>query len=161
MTKEQLKKDTIEYLKLLNDKYKDHDFKYVFEVGTNYVIYVNYPQQHEDGYLTDSYYEEIEYDIIDDILLTLDYNNLMESTYGWENQNQPLFNRDELIEILNHSKFVMATANVPYMTDEELIEEIQTTKYSNSLLFTSDYTIESAIQYTQDKIATLKAELNK
>lgn len=159
MTKEQLKKDTIEYIKLVDEKYKNYNFKFIFEIATNYVIYPNYPQEHEEGYLTDGYHEEIEYDFIDDILLTLDYNNLMESTYGWENTNEPLFTRDELIEILNHSKFITATSDVPFMNEEEIAEEVEDRKESNSLLTPMQYTLESAIEYTQDKIQAIKDEM--
>ncbi len=127
--KELLKKRYEIYINLLDEAYKQdlinehgRNFKYIFEVPTNYCIYPNYQSEHDAGYLVDGYYLEEEYEYIDMVLAPLGYSNLMESTYGWENGNDPIFSKEEIIEMLNKSKFIEATMDCPFTDEKEELE---------------------------------------
>lgn len=162
--KNQVIKDLKEYINLIDKKYEkdliaEHgsDFKYIFEIATNYVIYPNYKEEHDKGYLTDSYNEDVDYDFICDILNPLDYNELMESSYGWENSNEPIFTVDELSDILKTSKFIDTCTglNVPFMDEEDIQEEIEN-KSDNDILPGYSYTLERCARFVKIELEELK-----
>lgn len=148
-----------EFVSLLDKKYKDKNMNFVFEVPSNYCIYPNYEQERNEGYLVDGYHEDYEYSFIDDILTPLDYNELMESSYGWENGNTPLFTKEELVEMLNQSKFITAYPDAPYVEEAEEIEHYKPEEGDYKMNYTFDE--QSCLERIEDEIATLKVELGE
>lgn len=128
--KELLKEKYKQFVKEVDDQYKNvlinefgEDFKYIFEVPSNFFVYTNYKDCHEEGYLSDGVCIEEECDYLDTILAPLGYSNMSDSTYGWEAGEDPLFTKEELIELLNNSMFIQATNDCSFTTEEEDIEK--------------------------------------
>lgn len=157
--KNTLKERYKEFVSLLDEQYKDKNMNFAFEIPSNYCIYPNYEQERNEGYLVDGYHEDYEYNFIDDILTPLDYNELMESSYGWENGNAPLFTKEELVEMLNQSKFITAYPDAPYVGEEEEIEHYKAEEESYKMAFT--FTEQACLERIEDEIATLKAKIEK
>lgn len=118
------------YIELVDKEYEDilikqhgKDFKYIMEIPSNFCVYPNYKSCHEEGYLTDGYHLEEEEDYLSILLSPLGYNNLSESTYGWEFGQGPLFSKEDLVKLLNQSKFIEATTDCPFMNEIEEIEQ--------------------------------------
>lgn len=164
--KNQVIQDLKKYIALIDKRHeeeliKEHgeDFKFIFEIATPYVIYPNFKEEHEEGCLTDSYQDDIDYDFITDILNPLDYDELMESTYGWENSNEPIFTVDELADILKTSKFIETCTglNVPFMDDRDIEEEIEHRKDNDTLLPGYSYTLERCARFVKIELEELEA----
>lgn len=148
-----------EYLSLIDKKYEDKNIDFVFDIPSNYCVYPNYKDVREEGYLTDAYYKDYEYEFVYDVLSPLDYSELMESTYGWENGNAPLFTKEELVEMFNQSKFITAYPDAPYINEEEDLEEHKPEEDDYQMNYTFDE--QSCLERIEDEIATLKVELEK
>lgn len=101
---------------------KDDGSKFIIEVPSNYCLYANYKDCHEQGYLTDGYNTDEEQDFIEELLAPLGYSELSESTYGWEAGEKPLFSAREIVKMLNQSKYVKAVTKCPFTTKEEEVK---------------------------------------
>lgn len=128
--KDLLKKRYKQYIKEVDNQYKDilinefgENFKYIFEVPSNFFVYTNYIDCHEAGYLSDGTCIEEECDYLETILAPLGYSNMSDCTYGWEAGEDPLFTKEELIELLNESIFIHATDECYFTTEDEDIEK--------------------------------------
>lgn len=128
--KELLKEKYKQYVKEVDKKYKDvlinefgKDFKYIFEIPSNYCIYTNYKECHKEGYLSDGICIEEEEDYLDLLLSPLGYNNTCESTYAWEAGGEPIFSKEELVELLNSSIFIHTTNECAFANEKEDMEK--------------------------------------
>ena len=161
--KELLKKRYKKLIELVDSSYekeviKQHgqNFKYVFEVPSNFCIYPNYKCCHEEGYLTDGYGTDEEYEFIDFLLRSLGYSELKECEYGWEFKEAPLFSKEEIVELLNHSTFIDATIECPFATEDEEIKRGKERQEICSYLFS--YSEQSMLESVEDDIVLLSME---
>ena len=161
--KELLKKRYKKLIELVDSSYekeviKQHgqNFKYVFEVPSNFCIYPNYKCAHDEGYLTDEYHIDEEYELIDFLLRSLGYSELKECEYGWEFKEAPLFSKEEIVELLNHSRFIDATTECPFTTEEEEIKRGKNRQEIYGHLFS--WSEQSMLESVEDDIVTLSME---
>lgn len=157
--KELLKEKYKQYIKEIDNKYSDvltnefgKKFYYIFEIPSNYFIYTNYITCHAEGYLSDGICIEEEEDYLDLILAPLGYSNMSDCTYGWEAGEEPIFTKEELLELLNSSRFIQATNECSFTTEKEDVEKGKHSQEIYAHFFC--WTEQSMLEEIEDYLAT-------
>lgn len=158
--KELLKKRYAKYIEMTDEIYSEDisdrlNDNFIFEIPSNYCIYPNYKDSHEEGYLADGYNTEKECEFIESVLDPLGYNELSECEYGWEAESDPIFTKEELVELLNLSKFITAKIESGFTSEEK---DIKRGKYRQELYANMfAWTEQSMLETIEDELALFKA----